>query len=79
MDKEELKYESENAIWFYRVSFGGSWEDFDTLEDALCHIVEKQKKGMYCTIRHLAEITDTKYKENDKTTTNQESESKSSS
>lgn len=60
MDQAELQHESENAEWFYRVALGGIWEDFDTLQEVYDYITNNQKKGMYCSIRHLAQIADKK-------------------
>lgn len=66
MDKEELRRESENSEWWYRVTMNGVWEDFKTLPEVYDYITKKHKRGIYVSIRNIAIIEE---KENAKTTT----------
>ena len=68
MDSDSLKKESRDAEWYYRVSFGGSWEDFKTLPEVLTYIENKFKLGNYVSIRNVT-FADYPKKQNAKTTT----------
>lgn len=58
MNKEELEREVKNAKTFFRLTMGGNFEDFDTLEQLTEYMIKNWKNNYYITIRRLSEISE---------------------
>lgn len=56
MDKEELEREVEHAEKFFRLTMGGSFKDFDTLQDLTEFLLKNWNENYYASVRRLYEV-----------------------
>ena len=58
MNQEELENEVKSAVKFFRLTMGGGFKDFDTLEQLNEYMIKNWGNNYYASVKRLYEIPD---------------------